>query len=154
MRALGFVGSLLLCTACGQKVDHPDAAPACDPAVTKCIYTSPPASSGNGTASEGGASSSGEEVTTLSGDVVVLGDDMFNGGVVFSSTAQITATGESGARVMASYDGMSFQLEGALKDAANWFLVTPESRSGMVPTLVPIDTRATSTVSAGVANSV
>lgn len=157
MRRLGLVASvLLLCAACGQKIDHPDAAPDCDPAVMRCVYTSPPASNGNGngSGSQAGASSTGDEVATLSGDVVVLGDDTFSGGIVFSSTAQVTATGENGARVMATYDGMSFQLEGALKDAANWFLVTPESKSGMVPTLSPLDTRATSTVSAGVVSGV
>lgn len=156
MRVLGFVApTLLLCAACGQKVDHPPAAPECDPDVTRCVYGSPPAASGNSPrGNDGGAGSTDEQVATLSGEVVVLGDDTFDQGLVLSSTAQVSATGENGARVMADYDGTSFQLEGVLKTAANWFLVTPETKSGTVPTLAPIDTRSTSTVSAGVANGV
>ena len=153
MRSLALVAPILLfCAACGQKVDHPAAAAGCDPSVMKCLYTSPPSGSGSG--NEAGASSSGEEVTTLSGDVLVLGEDSFDPGIKLSTAAQVTASGENRARVMANYDGMSFQLEGALKDAANWFLVTPEAKSGMAPTLLPVDTRATGTVSVGVVSAV
>lgn len=119
----------------------------------KCSHGAPPASSGDGTGNEAGASSSGEEFATLSGEVLVLGEDSFDPGIVLSSPAQVTATGREGARVMASYDGTSFQLEGALKAAANWFLVTPDAKSGMLPTLIPVDTRSTSAVSVGVVNS-
>jgi len=156
MRALAFVAPvLLLCSACGQKVDHSEPAPACDPGVMKCFYGSPPTSTGNnpGTGNAAGATGTDEEVATLTGEVVVLGQDTFDPGVVLTSTAQVSATGSSGARVMAAYDGKSFQLEGALKDAANWFLVVPDSKSGMVPTIMPVDTRATTTVSVGVIDS-
>jgi hypothetical protein len=147
-----FAPLLLLFAACGQKTDHPALAAGCDPTVMKCVHSSPPAGSGSG--NEAGASGSGEEVTTLAGEVLVLGEDSFDPGIGLSSPAEVTATGASGARVKATYDGMSFQLEGALKEAANWFLVTPEAKSAMVPTLLPVDTRSTTTVSVGVVSSV
>ncbi len=156
MRSLAcIVPFLLLAGACGQGVDHPKAAPGCDPTSMKCVYMSPPASSGTGTGTgnQAGASSSGEELTSLTGQVVVLGDDAFSQGTLLSSTALVTAIGEGGARVMGNYDGMSFKLEGVLKDEANWFLVTPEAKSGMVPTITPVDTSTATGVSVGVANA-
>ncbi len=155
MRSLAFVAPLVLFSAaCGQSVEHSKPAPTCDPAVMQCLFTSPPASSGTGnpTGNQAGASSSGDEVATLTGEVLVLGDDTFDQGVVLSSNASVSATGESGARVMASYDGKSFRLEGALKAEANWFLTVPDTKSGMLPTLAPVDTRSTNAVSVAVVN--
>src|SRR4051812_13174926 len=110
MRALAFVvPALLLCGSCGQKVEHSDPADACDPAVMKCFYGSPPTSSGNNPGNgNAGAGSMDEEVAGLTGQVVVLGQDTFDPGVALTSTAQVSATGANGARVTADYDMKSF----------------------------------------------
>lgn len=154
MRALVWPVSLGLCLACGQKLDHPDAAPGCDPAVMHCVVSMTPATGEPGGGNEGGAGV-GDEVATFTGDVVAFDDDYFDRGSTFSGMAQISATGQSGARVMASYDGTSFQLAAVLKDPANWFLTLPDGGSGMMPTLMPLDTRSASAarLTVGVANT-
>jgi hypothetical protein len=50
---------------------------------------------------------------------------------------------------------MSFQLDGVLKEAVNWFLVTPAAGSGALPTITPIDTRSATSnaLKVGVARS-
>jgi hypothetical protein len=153
MRALVLL--LPLCVACGQSIDHPQAAPACDPQVMHCSFTTPPAMGTTGGGNEAGASSQGEEVATFSGAVLAFDDDYFDRGTTFSGVAQISATGETGARVTANYDGKSFQLDGVLKDPANWFLAVPATGSGMIPTLMPLDTRSATAdmLSVAVANS-
>jgi hypothetical protein len=155
MRAFVLPVSLGLCLACGQKLDHPAAAPGCDPDVMHCLVSAPPAMSGSGDGNEAGAGSQGDDVADFLGDVRAFDDDYFDRGVVFSGRAQISATGESGARVSGDYDGKSFQLASVLKDPANWFLAVPESGSGMMPTLVPLDTRSANAdrLSVGLANS-
>lgn len=155
MRALVLPVSLGLCLACGQKLDHPSIAPGCDPDVMHCLVSTPSGMSGPGGGNEAGAGSQGDEVASFSGDVRAFDDDYFDRGVVFSGMAQISATGESGARVSGNYDGKSFQLAAVLKDPANWFLAVPDDSSGMLPTLMPVDTRSASAdkLSVGVANS-
>ena len=154
MRAFVLPISFGLCLACGQKLDHPDAAPGCDPAVMHCVISMNPATGAPGGGNEGGASSD-DEVGIFSGDVVAFDDDYFDRGPTFSGGAKVSATGESGARVSADYDGTSFQLAGVLKDPANWFYVVPDVGSGMLPTLMPLDTRSAvaAALTAGVANS-
>lgn len=115
------------------------------------MVTTPPAMNGGG--NEAGASQQGDEVATFGGDVLAFDDDYFDRGALFGGKADISATGESRARVTTSYDGVSFQLPGVLKDPANWFLVVPETSSGMLPTLMPLDTRSsTGKLSLGLAN--
>jgi hypothetical protein len=145
---------LLLCVACGQKLDHPDVAPACDPAVSDCTYTPPPATGSNGGGNEGGADSGGgAEVATFTGAVLAFDDDYFDRGAFLSGKAEVSATGEAGARITGSYDGKEFQLSRVLRSSTNWFLVTPELASGMLPTLSPIDTRKDVALTVGVANA-
>lgn len=154
MRALVWPVALGLCLACGQKLDHPDAAPGCDPAVMHCVVSMAPATGQPGGGNAGGAGT-GDDVATFSGHVVAFADDYFDRGATFSGMAQISATGESGARVSTSYDGQAFQLASVLKDPVNWFLTVPDDASGMMPTLVPLDTRVTSAdmLTPGVANT-
>lgn len=151
MRSLVLLAPAVLSVACGQPVDRPDAAPACDPKVMHCVITSPPAMNGGST---GGASSQPNEIATFNGDVVAFDDDYFDRGVVFAGKAQVSATGQSGARVSTDYAGKTFELAGVLKDPANWFLTVPDAGSGMLPTLLPLDTRSsTGALSVGVASS-
>jgi hypothetical protein len=140
MRASVLLLPLVLCVACQQDIDHPDAAATCDPAVTKCVFTPPPAMGTDG--NSGGDSSVGEETGTFSGSVVAFNDDYFDRGDAFTGMAQVSATGEGGVRVTADYDGTSFELNEVLKDPGNWFWVEPAGGTGMIPTLIPVDTRA------------
>lgn len=154
MRALVLPLSFGLCLACGQKLDHPDAAPGCDPAVMRCVISMNPATGAPGDGNEAGAGSA-DEVATFTGDVEALNEDDFYRGLTFSGRAKVSAMSKSGARVSADYDGTSFQLTGVLKDRANWFYVVPEVGSGMLPTLMPLDTRSAlaAGLRPGVANS-
>lgn len=157
MRAsLLLVPWLLLGVGCGQKLDHPDVAPACDPAVSDCRYTPAPSMGVDGNGSAGGADSdsgNGSEVATFKGAVLAFDDDYFDRGAFLTGKADVAATGEAGARITASYDGKEFQLERVLRSSTNWFLVTPELASGMLPTLSPIDTRKDVALTVGVANA-
>jgi len=142
-----------LAVACGQPIDHPDTAPSCDPSTMRCVINPPSAMGANG-GGKAGASSRGEEVATFSGDLFAFDDDYFDRGAVFAGTAKVSATGKSGARVEADYDGEKFELAEVLKDPANWFLAVPATGSGLLPTLMPLDTRSTSgALSVGVANA-
>ncbi len=143
MRAPVLFVPLCLCFACGQPLDHPKAAPACDPQVMKCAVTNRPAAGGPGGGNQGGAGTDGEQLATFTGDLRVFDDDYFvTGKKGFFGKAEVSATGESGARIATTYDGASFELAGVLKEPANWFLAVPEAGSGMLPTLMPIDTRS------------
>lgn len=153
MRASVLLVPILLCVACQQELNHPDAAAACDPKVQKCAFTPPPATS-NGDGNRGGAGPDDEETATFSGSVLAFGDDYFDKGTTFTGMATVSATGESGARVRATYDGATFELANVLKNPGNWFLVEPAPSSGMLPTLMPLDTRSASAdmLTAGVVN--
>lgn len=145
---------LLLCVACGQKLDHPDAAAACDPTVTDCRYTPMLSTGSDGGGNEAGADSGGgTEVATFSGAVLAFDDDYFDRGAFLAGKAEVAATGEAGARITGNYDGTEFQLTRVLRSATNWFLVTPELASGMLPTLSPIDTRKDVALTVGVASA-
>jgi hypothetical protein len=134
---IGVVFTLL--ASCGNKVDHPDAAPGCDPAVMNCSYTPEMGSVGLG---EGGESSGGDQIADWSGQLLAFQDDYFDLGSVFTGTAEVSATGVSGARVKGDYDGSIFHLEDVVKTASNWFLVDPDVGQGVVPTLTVVDTRS------------
>lgn len=153
MRASVLVASCLLSVACGQKLDHPDVAPACDPAVSDCKYTPPPSTGSNGGGNEGGSDSGGDEVATFTGAVLAFDDDYFDRGALLTGKAEVSATGEAGARISGTYDGTEFQLTRVLRSSTNWFLATPEVTSGMLPTLSPIDTRKDVALTVGVANA-
>lgn len=135
------LGALTL--ACGNQVDHPPGAPECDSSTMDCGGYRPPNAGDPGLPVTGGSGggSSQPEGATFQGDVLVFTNDFFEEGLPYARGAVISATGESGARVEATYDGMSFELEGVLKDETNWFLVEPETGMGMLPTITPIDTR-------------
>lgn len=135
MRA--FVAVLaLMAVGCGQKVDHPDLAPACDPGecFTPAEGSQVAGKAGAGSASEGG------EVAPISGRLITFADDFFDQGTALSTSAQVSAGGRSGARVRVNYDGTAFVLEEVLKAANNWFLVEPVA-TGLLPTLQLLDTR-------------
>ena len=144
---------LLLGVGCGQKLEHPDVAPACDPAVSDCSYTPPPSTGSNGDGSEGGADSGGAQVAAFTGAVLAFDDDYFDRGIFLAGKAEVTAMGEAGARIKGTYDGAEFQLDRVLRSATNWFLVTPELASGTLPTLSPIDTRKDVALTVGVVNA-
>jgi hypothetical protein len=154
MRVHVSILALPLCAACGQTPDHPEAAPACDPQVTSCSYMPPVTGSPTGGGNQAGAGSSDEELGTFTGEVLAFDDDYFDHGAPFTGQAQVSAVGQSGARIQTNYDGTSFQLAGVLKDPANWFLVVPADATGMIATLMPIDTRsvAADRLTVGVAN--
>lgn len=139
MRALPPLLALALCLGCGNEVDHPEAAPECDPAIQNCSYR-PPMSGGPGP-SGGGGGSSNEALATVSGQIISYVDDFFDQGLVYSGEAEVSAIGRTGARVKARYDGSAFELEGVRKQAENWFMVEPPAGSGMLATVTPIDTR-------------
>jgi hypothetical protein len=141
MRASVGLVPLLICVACGQKVETAAPAPACDPKAMNCRYQPPMTGGISMTGNEGGASSSNEEFALLTGQVLQFGDDYFANGALFNGTADVSAIGANGARISTTYDGASFQLDGALKTAANWFLVTPHG-NGTIPTITPVDTRS------------
>jgi hypothetical protein len=145
MRALISVVAIAGATGCGQQVDHPKAAADCDPSTMKCFSGSLESGSGSGGSSSQGGSSAGssETLAKLDGRVVGFSDDFFDRSAAFNGQASVAADGRSGSRVEASYDGTSFELAGVLKTAANWFLTEPAGNSGFLPTLVAVDTRAT-----------
>jgi hypothetical protein len=144
MRRLASLLALPLALACGDKVDHPSAAPACDPAVTDCDYT-PPMGGGVdvGNQGDGGDSGTGNSTTTWTGQILSYTDDDFEQGITYEGKAEVSATGVAGARVKGSYDGTSFTLKDVLKSSSNWFLVEPEEGAGVLPTISPVDTRVT-----------
>lgn len=150
MRAFALAVVALAACGCGQKTEHPGYAPGCD--SDQC-FTPPTSSLGGGSEAAGGAASDGE-VGSLSGNVVVFADDFFEQGTVLTTAARISAVGRGGGRVRADYDGASFQLEGVLKTAGNWFLVEPIG-TGLLPTLTAVDTRSSTSdvLSVGLAQS-
>jgi hypothetical protein len=139
MRASVLLVPVVLCVACQQELDHPDAAAPCDPSVMKCAVAPPPAMGSDGNTD--GDRPVDEETATFSGSVLAFDDDYFDQGDAFTGLAKVSATGESGARVTTDYDGTSFELNNVLKDPGNWFWVQPAASTGMIPTLMPIDTR-------------
>lgn len=141
MRRLVLLLALPLACACGDKVDHPDAAAPCDSSTMDC-NTSPPIGSGVDVDGGAGGGASGNETTSWTGQLVTYTSDDFDQGINFDGKAEVSATGVSGARVKGSYDGTSFTLKDVVKDATNWFLVEPETGAGVLPTLSPVDTRA------------
>jgi hypothetical protein len=154
MRASVLLVPVVLCVACQQELDHPDMAPACNPSIMKCTFMPPPAMGMDG--NTGGESAVGEETATFSGSIRAFSDDYFDQGTTFTGRAKVSATGESGARVTTEYDGTSFELTEVLKDRGNWFWVEPAASTGMLPTLMPLDTRTVNADSliVGVVNSV
>lgn len=139
---LSLLGSLLGALAlagCGQDVDHPTAAAACDPKVMRC--TGGPLQTGGGDGPSGGSGSGGNEVATLDGRVLGFTDDFFEQGATFSGRAEVSADGANGSRVRADYDGTSFRLVDVLKTSVNWFLTEPAASSGFLPTVIAADTR-------------
>jgi hypothetical protein len=131
---------LTLLSSCGNKVDHPDSAAGCDPAVMKCSYTPP--EMGSVGVGDGGESGGGDQVADWSGRLLAFKDDYFDAGSLFTGTADVSATGVSGGRVKGRYDGATFELKDVLKSDSNWFLVDPDDDQGVVPTLTLVDTRA------------
>jgi hypothetical protein len=144
MRLLPIALALVLLAGCGNKVDHPDAAPGCDPDVQDCLYM-PGETGGMPLPGGGGSSSNGRGLVDLEGQVFAFQDDYFDAGSVYNGTANISATGLSGARVKGTYDGTTFQLRNVLKAGDNWFLVEPDENVGVLPTVTVVDTRATKT---------
>lgn len=149
MRATVCLGSFLLCLGCGQRTEHAALVPGCDPATMKCLTGSLGAEGSTSGQGEGGAGSS-EEVGSLTGQVLVLNDDYFDRGALYSGMAEVSATGETASRVSGAYDGTSFSLDGVLKTAANWFLVSPQDK-GTLPTIAPVDTRVVDKVTVALA---
>ncbi len=143
MRAHISLLCLVAATGCGQDIDHPTAAAACDPKTMKC--SSGPLEGGNGddNGPQGGADSGGDAVVTLDGRVIAFADDFFDQGAGFAARADVSADGRNGSRVKTTYDGTSFELADVLKASANWFLTEPATNSGFLPTLVVADTRTT-----------
>lgn len=141
MRHSQWLVALALCSGCGQKVDHPDVAPACDPATDDCGTYRPPQAGSFGDGNEGGAASSDAEGATVSGQVLVYSDDFFDQGLAFTGQADVSAVGLNGTRVRGRYDGSMFELAEVLKVSDNWFLVEPDSDEGMMPTITAVDTR-------------
>ncbi len=133
-----------LSAGCGQKVDHPDGAADCDPSSMACGYKPPMSgSTGGGDDNTAGAGASAPQGASLTGQVVLYGDDYFVEGLVFLGEAEVSAVGVSGARVSGHYNGTAFDLEDVAKVGNNWFMVEPEQGAGMLTTLTPVDTRAT-----------
>lgn len=142
MRLIAPLLCLLAATACGQDIDHPAQAAACDPAAMRCSTGQlEGGGSSDGTAGKGG-SSGDDQLTTIDGRVIGFADDFFDQGAGFSAQAQVSADGRSGSRVSANYDGTSFELSDVLKTSINWFLTEPAASTGFVPTLMPLDTRS------------
>jgi hypothetical protein len=141
MRHWQWLPLLALCAGCGQKVDHPDLAPECDPAVEECNTYRPPQSGSPGGGNEGGGASSDPEGATVSGQVLVYSDDFFDQGLAFTGQADVSAIASSGSRVEGRYDGSGFELAEVLKVSDNWFMVEPEAGEGMMPTITAVDTR-------------
>src|SRR5688500_641756 len=102
MRLLPVAFALSLVPGCGNKVDHPDAAPGCDPAVQDCPYM--PVETGGTPLPGGGVRSSSSGLLELEGRVFAFQDDYFDAGSVYGGTAKVSATGLSGARVNGTYD--------------------------------------------------
>lgn len=143
MRAWLPLLSIAFAVGCGQDIDHPKAAAACDPRTMKCSMEPLEGGNGDGSSSGGSDSGGGDAVATIDGRVIGFSDDFFEQGAGLSSTADVSADGRSGARVKATYDRTSFELEGVLKTANNWFLTEPAENAGFLPTLIAADTRST-----------
>lgn len=141
MRHSQWLPLLALCAGCGQKVDHPDLAPECDPGAEDCNTYRPPQSGSPGGGNEGGADSSDPQGAEVSGQVLVYSDDFFEEGPPFTGQADVSAMGSSGSRVEDRYDGSVFELAEVLKASDNWFMVEPDSGEGMLPTITAVDTR-------------
>jgi hypothetical protein len=136
------IWALPLAIACGDKVEHPAAAPACDDAVSDCHKTPAPLGGGVGVGNQGdGGEGSSDSTTSWTGQIASYSGDDFAQGLTFEGQAEVSATGRSGARVKATYDGTSFTLNDVVKDASNWFLVEPQEGAGVLPTLSAVDTR-------------
>jgi hypothetical protein len=140
MRVLAPLVALLACSACGQKVDHAAPAASCDPTTMKCSISVPVG--GGAPQNQGGDSSTGNDAGALSGQVSAFTSDFFDQVVAFNGLAHVSAGGESGSRITAAYDGTSFQMQGVLKNAGNWFAAAPDQGLLLLPTVTPVDTRA------------
>jgi hypothetical protein len=99
---------------------------------------------GAGANGEGGADSGTSQGIELTGNVLVLNDDInFATGDLFADTANIQAEGADGKVVKATWDGINpFALEKVRQARPAWVLITPPSgvADDALPALEPVRT--------------
>jgi hypothetical protein len=120
--SLGFV--FALATGCQKKDDHPaylaDCEVNCSPLPGISIGTGAP----SGGATSNPISDAGPR--TLTGQVLLLNDQSFAQGALYTGSAVVTADGASGTPVTGDWDGVdNYQLDGVASELTNWVSVKP-----------------------------
>jgi hypothetical protein len=130
---LAVSGSLVfasaLTVACHKAEDHPPYLADCE---TQCSPI-PGISIGTGTAAGGGSSNPTSDAGpgTLTGQILLLNDQTFAQGALFTGGAVVTADGASGTPVTADWNGVdNFVLNGVAREATNWVSVSPKLAGG------------------------
>jgi hypothetical protein len=121
--------ALTLAIGCQKKDDHPpylaDCETNCSPLPGISIGTGSPA----GGASSNPTSDAGPG--TLTGQVLLLSDQTFAQGNLFSGGAVVSADGASGTPVTADWNGAdNYVLDGVAREATNWVSVKPNLVGG------------------------
>lgn len=128
-RNLAVCCSLFLLLGCQKKEDHPPYLAACE---TNCSPL-PGISIGTGSPSGGASSNPDSDAgpTTLTGQVLLLSDQSFARGALFTGGAVVSADGASGTPVTATWNGVdNYMLDGVARDATNWVSVRPNLAQG------------------------
>jgi len=142
-----------LLVGCQKQDDHPPFLADCE---TKCSPL-PGISLGTGNSAAGGSSTPDSDAGpgTLTGQVLLLSDQTFARGGLFSGGAVVSADGASGSPVTATWNGVdNYLLEGVAREATNWVSVRPNLIQGdALPTYQAVRTRSVDTVSLAVVSA-
>ena len=146
--------TLSLAVGCQKKDDHPPFLADCE---TNCSPL-PGISIGVGSGSSGGATSDPAADAgpgTLTGQVLLLSDQTFAQGALFSGGAVVSADGASGTPVTGDWNGAdNFLLDGVAREATNWVSVKPNLAQGdALLTYQAVRTSAVDTVNLAVVSA-
>jgi hypothetical protein len=145
--------ALTLAVGCQKKDDHPPYLADCE---TNCSPL-PGISIGTGTSAGGGSSNpiSDAGPGTLTGQVLLLSDQTFAQGMLFSGGAIVSADGASGSPVTGTWNGIdNYEIDSVAREATNWVSVKPNLAQGdALLTYQAVRTSTTDTVNLAVVSA-